>query len=238
MFDAMTAIITCVACPPWRGEPDRATIGQVCRGCRDDLDNRLADLATLHRFLPDLLTPGAGEFDDTPRGRTVPPMSARADTLNLLGPANAAHITLSPTAFDDWLCQGGPISPVEILRDIVDDVREQLALPPDAPGAQVTGMVTFLRRQLDRICAVHDPLDQLVTELRDMHNVLRDICGEHRPKPIGTCPEIVDHATGKLCGTTLWVSTYSDAVECSDCGRVWERREWRWMGRTMGVIAS
>jgi hypothetical protein len=43
--------------------------------------------------------------------------------------------------------------------------------------------------------------------------------------------------TEVLCGQPLYASAYSDTIECPRCGREWSHREWRFLGRTMGVIA-
>jgi hypothetical protein len=231
--------IGCVLCPAG-SEPQEATIGRVCKRCHRRLDERLADISVLYDCLPDLLIPGAGAQDTGRRGkRAAAPLPTRVDVLNLLGPANDVHIPLSLDALGDLECQQDGTPTRVALDDLVETVREQLGLPPGGVGQSVWVLTQFLRRQLDRICAVYEPLDDFVAIVGDTHNALRTVCGEHRPKPIGTCPEEVERDGEKVeCGTPLFASTYSDTIRCRGCDRKWERSEWRWMGRRVGILAS
>jgi hypothetical protein len=77
--------------------------------------------------------------------------------------------------------------------------------------------------------------------LRELRADLGRAYGEPQPSKIGDCPngtgETDEHGRAVLCGQPLYASPYSDTIECQRCGREWTHREWRFLGRTMGVIA-
>ena len=117
---------------------------------------------------------------------------------------------------------------------------------PELRGQTVRECVAFLRLQLDWVCA-QDMVEGFALEVRDAHNRLKDVFGEHRPKPIGTCPTGVTvdgrqpedgEEAVRVCGTKLWASTNHNRVRCDGCGRKWEREDWDWMLQTLGSVAS
>lgn len=90
----------------------------------------------------------------------------------------------------------------------------------------------FLRRHLD--WTSRQPwIDDLAADLRDLRSRLRAATGDLPPRPIGTCPNLVDLDDGEgpaTCNAPLRVAPYSDAVRCPACGRTWLRQEWLRLG--------
>jgi hypothetical protein len=115
-------------------------------------------------------------------------------------------------------------------------VRDQVGEKPP-PGPPVCNVeAALLVRRLDHVTRQEWVAD-MWTELHEVVNQLRTIAGEPRPLPIGRCPTVVDDTVGKTCGTPLYVRQGTDTITCRGCDRVWERREWLHLGRTMGVVA-
>lgn len=100
--------------------------------------------------------------------------------------------------------------------------------------------VELLERHNDWICGQPWVADYW-RQLRELRAELGQAHGEPRPRRIGVCPngtgQVDEHGVEVVCGTPLSASPYSDSIECPRCGRVWTHREWRFLGRTLGVIA-
>lgn len=199
----------------------------MCGRCRDSLDDALADIGRLYATLPGLLPPSQGSQDGGGGKRTkvdAAPLPLRGDVLNLLGPAAEVHTADA----GDMACQGGPLPTLVVLESWVRLVSEERSFASRTDAATVPNCVAFLRRNLDWVC--HQGwVPDFAGEIRDAHAVLKTVCGEHRPHPIGACPE---------CETTLYASTYSDTITCRSCHAEWPREQWKIMGQAMGVIAG
>lgn len=226
----VTDTIACVLCTRRRRE-----IGNCCGVCRDRIDERLADIAVLHKLLPELLIPGAGPQDGGKRGKTAAaPLPCRVDVLNLIGPVNDVHVRYNLDALGDLLCQHGPYATHAVLDALTETAREQLGLEPGPVGQSVPTLVKFLRRQLDRICAIYDPLYQFSQEISEAWSILKSVCGERRPSPIGTCPAVVVREGKSVeCGAPLYVPLYSDTIQCHQCGEEWPRERWLLLGSAL-----
>lgn len=151
------------------------------------------------------------------------------DLLQLYGPWLAAQL--------DWaraqVAAGAPFVAL-FLRWLIAAVFSV----PELKWRTVRSSAVFLRKHVDWVCG-QDWLETFAGDVKDAYNVLRDLHGEHRPKPIGLCPALVDRSGVSVpCGETLWAGTYSDTVRCRSCGETWDRDRWQWLGMTMGVLAS
>lgn len=214
-------------------QPRRATVGLVCGVCRDRLDDRLADIPRKYGPLSQIewLLPVVGERAEGKRGKAdAAPIPIRLDVLNLTGPTNPAESSTEPRI--------GSLPTLAVVESWERLTREDLGFPAGTRSATVDGCVAFLRAQLDRICG-QGWVDEFAYAIRHAHDMLRDVWGEHRPQPVGTCPVPVERDGGTVdCGATLWVATYMNSLRCRSCGTVWDYDQWQWLGKTMGVIAS
>jgi hypothetical protein len=107
-------------------------------------------------------------------------------------------------------------------------------------GLTILAAINLLQTHNAWICA-QDWVADYWRGLRELRSELGRVHGEQRPSKIGTCPNgtgaVDEGGTEVLCGQPLYASAYSDTIECPRCGREWSHREWRFLGRTMGVIA-
>ncbi|TKJ25236.1 hypothetical protein [Blastococcus sp. CCUG 61487] len=107
-------------------------------------------------------------------------------------------------------------------------------------GLTIFSAINLLTTHNDWVCA-QDWVTDYWSGLRDLRTDLGRVHGEPTPARIGYCPV----GTGQLdedgeeitCGTPLQASAYSDSIECRRCGSTWTHREWRFLGRTLGVTA-
>lgn len=107
-------------------------------------------------------------------------------------------------------------------------------------GLTIFSAINLLITHNDWVCA-QDWVTDYWSGLRDLRSDLGRVHGEPAPARIGVCPV----GTGQLdendeeitCGTPLQASAYSDSIECRRCGSTWTHREWRFLGRTLGVTA-
>jgi hypothetical protein len=107
-------------------------------------------------------------------------------------------------------------------------------------GLTILSGINLLQNHNEWICA-QDWVPEYWRALRELRADLGRAHGEPRPSKIGVCPngtgEVDEGGTEVLCGQPLYASPYSDTIECQRCGREWSHREWRFLGRTLGVIA-
>lgn len=107
-------------------------------------------------------------------------------------------------------------------------------------GRTIFEAVNFLMIHNDWVCS-QDWVPDYWRGLRGIRAELGRAHGEQRPAPIGSCPNgtgaVDEHDVELRCGHPLYASAYSDTIECTRCGRTWSHREWRFLGRTLGVIA-
>jgi hypothetical protein len=224
-----TETIACILCAG--AKPRRAVIGYSCQQHHDRLGHALGEIDILYSLLPSLLQPGsAGGTDGTRGKRDSGPLPARADVLNLIGPTNPGDSSTEARI--------GPLPTLPLLQSWLRIAWEERNFSSRGEGQTMPSVVEHLQRNLDWICG-QVWLDEFADDVRRAHRTLQDVCGEHRPRQIGTCPALVDRdGKHEPCGASLYASTYSDRVRCGSCGETWDRDRWRWLGQTMGVIAS
>lgn len=107
-------------------------------------------------------------------------------------------------------------------------------------GLTIFSAIGLLRTHNDWVCSQPWVVDYWKA-LRELRTELGRAHGEPRPSRIGVCPngtgQVDENGKEIECGTPLAASPYSDSIECPKCGRVWTHREWRFLGRQLGVIA-
>lgn len=217
--------LLCVCCSTPR-KPRRAPDGyRTCNSCADRLREALVEIPAQYARLTDVeaLLPGSGD-----EGRRGPGFGSRSPARDVV------------IAVTDWRTTWAEDSrlhhPPSILNAWASMVRDQVGEKPP-PGPPVCNVeAALLVRRLDHVTRQEWVAD-MWTELHEVVNQLRTIAGEPRPLPIGRCPTVVDDTVGKTCGTPLYVRQGTDTITCRGCDRVWERREWLHLGRTMGVVA-
>lgn len=90
----------------------------------------------------------------------------------------------------------------------------------------------YLRAHLDWYATQPD-VDELYADLQELHGYVRSLdtgaesVGLVR---IGKCPNLLQD---DYCGQTLYAPPDGDAVRCSKCGRLWERKQWLSLGRLL-----
>jgi hypothetical protein len=141
------------------------------------------------------------------------------------------------------VCSAGHVTRPVGQGDLVPDTGPAPGHRPTAGirhGQTVLAGVGMLRRHNEWICSQPWVTDYW-RALRALRADLGQAHGELRPSPIGNCPNgtglVDEHGREIACGEPLFASGYSDTIECSKCGRTWDHRQWRLLGRTLGVIA-
>lgn len=107
-------------------------------------------------------------------------------------------------------------------------------------GLTIFAAVNLLATHNDWVCG-QEWVSDYWRGLRELRGELGRAFGEPRPSKIGNCPngtgEVGEDGAELECGQPLYASPYSDTIECQRCGREWSHREWRFLGRRLGVIA-
>lgn len=218
----MTDAQPCVLCT----RDKRQDGSQCCAGCQRKLLHQLNDTVDLYAMLPAFLAPGSSAGAPKVSGSREAPLPLRLDVLNLLGAAAGG------TVHDPHGDQTGTTPVVERLHSWERDWRETRGLSPGKGPATVTSCTGFLRAQLDWAAREHPAIVEFATELRELVSELRVATGDPRPKPIGTCTNLVDRDGQRVeCGHKLYAAPYSDVIRCRACGDRWSRDRWLMLGR-------
>lgn len=218
--DSTACVLGCVT---RSGDPIRAMDGHmVCDRCATRLDQWLNDrehssIPALYAQLDTVLLPGSVDGS-----RGSPGYGSRS-------PARDHVIALRDRRNPAALDPGDIPSVLGVLEGWTRLLREERGLTVPAGRVTVMGEARTLRFHLDWI--TRQPwVDELHGELREVRDQLRAALGEHRPRPVGPCPNTVDE---ERCGSPLYAPRYGDAIHCRACGRCWERREWMMLGRLL-----
>lgn len=100
-----------------------------------------------------------------------------------------------------------------------DGLTKKLAIQREPT---VTTEIGFLLGAVE--WAAHEPwIDELATDLRELHAQCRRLAGDQPPRPIGQCTTLVGD---QECGTPLYMPQRGDTIECGGCHREWRRPEW------------
>lgn len=101
---------------------------------------------------------------------------------------------------------------------------------PELRGPSVAGVCKFLRKHLDWACE-QQWVDEFKRDVNRIRHALQDVCGEHRPKPIGKCPALVGLDDDQVeCGEDLYAPLYSTTIKCDRCHAEWPEERWLLLG--------
>jgi hypothetical protein len=162
---------------------------RVHRGCRQRINDNLAELPTLYRQLGDALTPGRRGGDGRSGSRTAP-LPCNVDALDLISRGGIEGVV------GGW------------ARDLCE--REQWDLPDyTSIHAIVDWACATLQLNLTLLCDEHPAIKEIAQETAHVAGQARRIItGEKPPRRIGvSC----------TCGRTLKVTLDTAGVKCPGC---------------------
>ena len=194
---------------------------QVCKVCEDRAGTQLRDLATLYGQLADVLQPGA-----TPSGggrvttSKSAPLPVALQPLSLRGPGGIVTVLV-----------GIEIRWLEANRFTTPGFRGNYE--QELPKC-VKVLVNQLPWASDEYALVADDL-RLISTLHGQ--ATSAVTGERDVRvPLGTCPTVIDDATGEVCGTKLRTSPWATSIRCGLCNTQWARDDWLRLGAAMRGI--
>jgi hypothetical protein len=210
----MTTQEACLPCGS-RGRARAATPGyRTCDSCSLDIRDDLAEIRDRYARLDVRPASSAGEGSSV---RSVPRSKSPANdhVLSMMDPRSTTT--------------GRAYAPPATLRGWVQLLEEETG--QRVWDASVTAMVAYLsglHAHITRQLWV----DDYARELHELVQALRPVTGEPRPRPIGSCPTLVDDGQ-RECGTRLYAPLNGDTIRCRGCGREWVRAEWLRLGKVL-----
>lgn len=205
-------------------KPHHTTTGLGCARCEDALAERLRALPDLYAMTGDFMEPGSAAPADGSK-RT------KADSAPL--PVRIGAVSLRQF--------GGMAGPLFFWEDSVREWFELTAATFRGNAEQtVTGSVEFLLVWMPRIFQEFGPLPEFTKVIRNIHNEARWIIGdiEDKPNTVGNCPALME--AGDVCGSALFVDSYSAGeVHCVGGERhTWPREQWLLLGSQLPDIRN
>jgi hypothetical protein len=88
-----------------------------------------------------------------------------------------------------------------------------------------------------RIGVCPNPTGGTHTEVQHHHDLAtgyEHVCAG--PAEDCTWTRDIDADVPDECGQSLYAQPYNDSIECTRCGRVWTHKQWKHLGRTIGVL--
>lgn len=210
--------VLCVLCST-PSNPRRSTPGYLtCNRCADRLREALREIVTLYAALD----------DDEARLPVVAPGARRGPGFGSRSPARDQAIVLTDPR-TTWTRETPIHNPFVVVGSWARMVREDAGETPPADKT-ISGDVALLIRRLDFITR-QAWVEDLWREVREVVASLRDFHGDHKPVPVGRCPEARPDTT--RCDTPLYAPTTGDTIRCRGCDKPWPRREWLALGQRM-----
>jgi hypothetical protein len=215
--------LLCLVCG--RREYERA---HVCDADRASIPATLDRIRSLYVALRrvDVAPARRGESVKVSGGNVDPVAPINLDVVDLQAPANGYDYTKMPSASD----QIGHVPVDTVLRAWVREFIRWRGRPERMPGAYTF----WLADRSEWACDAYPNVGRYVAAIRKLENTLTHVTGVPKDDTfrIGHCPG------GKRtpCGAELRGTVHQTSVECSRCGRRWDRLTWLNLG-VEGVAA-
>lgn len=199
------------ACPLCRRPADK-----VHDACREDLDEKIAEMPRLYDLLETVLEPGIA-LGARVSGTRTPPLPARLEPLSLRAP-------------------GGMIT---ILAAWENDQRRERGFTEAARVVNTTDLkkiTRFLRTNLDWALANYTQIEGFAEAVHAITANCNAAAGLFSDlMHIGECPNIGDD--GQTCGQALYADPHATPpitlVRCPACRAEWLREQWGILGQIL-----
>jgi len=203
--------VTTSACPLCRRTADG-----VHDTCREDLDEKIADMPRLYDLLETVLEPGIA-LGARVSGTRTPPLPARLEPLSLRAP-------------------GGMIT---ILAAWENDWRRERALTEVARVVNTTNLkkiTKFLRAHLDWAITSYSQIATFTDAIYAITGNCNAAAGLHSDLiHIGDCPNTGED--GQTCGQALYADPHATPpitlIRCPACHAEWLRDQWGILGQIL-----